>query len=161
MKLFKSFAVRSMAVALALALAPATLPAGAPLGIAQAQAEPFVGAGVHLVGGRHYGRRHYRGGRHYRVVAIVAAAHYRRHRGIDSGGAAVLGGIIGLGIGAAIASQPRYYDEPRPLYRVAPRGYAPAYGSGEWYRYCADKYRSFDPRSGTYQPYHGPRRVCR
>lgn len=159
MRLFKSFAVKSLAVALALAVAPATLPAGAPLGVAPAQAEPYVGAGVHLVGGRHYGRRHYRGGRHYRGHRGYRG--HRRHRGIGPGGAAVLGGIVGLGIGAAIASQPRYYDAPRPLYRVAPRSYAPAYGTGEWYRYCAAKYRSFDARSGTYQPYDGPRRVCR
>ena len=44
---------------------------------------------------------------------------------------------------------------------------APAYHAGpqpwtaEWYQYCDLKYRSFDPASGTFQPYHGPRRLCR
>ncbi|HDO52517.1 MAG TPA: BA14K family protein, partial [Rhizobiales bacterium] len=29
------------------------------------------------------------------------------------------------------------------------------------YNYCSQRYRSFDPRSGTFQPYNGPRRLCR
>jgi len=31
----------------------------------------------------------------------------------------------------------------------------------EWLRYCAAKYRSFDPASGTYVAWQGERRVCR
>ncbi len=70
----------------------------------------------------------YRGGYGYRG--------YRHHNGIGSGGAAVLGGIVGLGLGAAIASsnRDRYYDRgyyndgyyrapPRVIYRE--RYYAP------------------------------------
>ena len=58
---------------------------------------------------------------------------YRHHDGIGAGGAAVLGGIVGLGLGAAIASsnnRDRYYDQgyyydapPRVVYRE--RYYAP------------------------------------
>jgi Ni/Co efflux regulator RcnB len=33
--------------------------------------------------------------------------------------------------------------------------------TAEWYAYCADKYRSFDPRSGTYTAYSGAKRFCR
>jgi len=33
--------------------------------------------------------------------------------------------------------------------------------SREWYAYCTSKYRSFDPATGTFQPYHGPRQLCR
>lgn len=37
----------------------------------------------------------------------------------------------------------------------------PAPWTREWYGYCTSKYRSFDPVSGTFQPYHGPRQLCR
>lgn len=61
---------------------------------------------------------------------------YRHHDGIGAGGAAVLGGLLGLGVGAAIASSNNnryrdrgYYDDgyyrapPRVIYRE--RFYAP------------------------------------
>lgn len=64
--------------------------------------------------------------------------------------------------------------EPLPVYAgppPPPPGPAPApprvnAGSPqpftpEWYAYCSRKYRSFDPATGTFQPYHGPRRLCR
>ena len=37
----------------------------------------------------------------------------------------------------------------------------PAPFSGEWYRDCEARYRSFDRETGTYQPAKGPRRLCR
>ena len=37
----------------------------------------------------------------------------------------------------------------------------PAPWTQQWYAYCTSKYRSFDPASGTFQPYHGPRQLCR
>lgn len=51
---------------------------------------------------------------------------YRHHDGIGAGGAAVLGGIVGLGLGAAIASsnRDRYYDRGYyndGYYRAPPR----------------------------------------
>ncbi|QPC45211.1 BA14K family protein [Kaustia mangrovi] len=30
----------------------------------------------------------------------------------------------------------------------------------EWYRYCADKYRSFNPETGKYLAYSGQYRFC-
>lgn len=168
MKLFKPFAVKSLALVLALSVAPAAVPTNTPLlGISQAQAGHYAGAPYgggpfgttrYYRGDRYYGHRRdfrrHRGFRHYRG--------YRRHRGIGSGGAAILGGIIGFGLGAAIASQPRYYAPAPRYYRTAPRYYGRYRPfTRAWYRYCAAKYRSFDPRSGTFQPYHGPRRLCR
>ncbi len=50
----------------------------------------------------------------------------------------------------------RRYSTTRRVSYDAPRPWSKA-----WYRYCANKYRSFDARSGTYQPYDGPRRRCR
>jgi len=93
----------------------------------------------------------------------------RRHRG------AAAAAIIGLGAAAIIANsrhhsyyhygygyRPYYYGPPPyvayappPVYRYAPAPWSPA-----WYSYCSRKYRSFDPASGTFQPYRGPRRLC-
>ena len=86
------------------------------------------------------------------------------------------GAILGLGAAAIIAGSRRhhygygynygyqpYYYAPPPVayYPPAPSyAYAPAPWSPAWYSYCSQRYRSFDPRSGTFQPYRGPRRLC-
>ncbi len=113
---------------------------------------------------------------------------HRRHRNNDLG-PALVGGAIGLATGLIIGNslnQPRYAPPPRyrgpvyhphrayrpaPVYRAAPApvyrpappvySYAPRPWTPEWYDYCHAKYRSFDPASGTFQPYNGPRRLCR
>ena len=168
MRFFKFLSAKSLAVVLAVSLAPATLPGGTQLlGSSPANAQVY-GGNVVLAGGHYRGHRggYYRGGGYRGHRGYHGGRRYyghRRHRGIGTGGAAVLGGIVGLGIGAAIASQPRYYEPAPRYYRAAPRAVygSPPVRSGAWYRYCAAKFRSFDARSGTYQPYHGPRRVCR
>lgn len=78
-----------------------------------------------------YRRHWHRGHRHH-------GWHHRRHHGT---GAAVLGGLAaGAIIGGAIAnSQARANDA------VA---------------YCAQRYRSYDPASGTYLGYDGYRHPC-
>ena len=49
-----------------------------------------------------------------------------------------------------------------PVYRAAPGRYAVgAPGSRDWIAYCSAKYRSFDPRSGTFVGYDGQRHLCR
>ena len=50
---------------------------------------------------------------------------------------------------------------PLPIYKARER-VVPAYrvrvsAHAEW---CAARYRSYDVRTDTYQPYHGPRRRC-
>ncbi|MET0277599.1 MAG: BA14K family protein, partial [Pseudorhodoplanes sp.] len=43
----------------------------------------------------------------------------------------------------------------------APPAYAPPPpAGGDWYAYCASKYRSFDPASGTFLGYDGLRHPC-
>ena len=102
-----------------------------------------------------------------------------------SGRNLAIGAAIGLGAAAIIAGSHRrnhYYDygyQPRPYYYAPPRrtyyyspppvayvpapayAYAPAPWTPAWYNYCSGRYRSFDPRSGTFQPYNGPRKLCR
>jgi hypothetical protein len=75
-------------------------------------------------------------------------------------GCAVGAGIVaGAIIGGAIAnSQPRYYG-PGPAYYYGGPGY---YGPppGDAVAYCMDRFKSFDPRSGTYLGYDGYRHPC-
>lgn len=107
------------------------------------------GSTVHKVG--YYRRRYYRPyyGGYYRP--------YRRHNG-----AAVAAGVIGLAAGAlagaAIANTPprRTVIVEQPVYPYYPAPY-----TGEWYRLCAQKYRSFRASDGTYLGYDGYRHVCR
>lgn len=83
--------------------------------------------------------------------------------------AGVLGGAI---IGGAIANSYRY--GPGPYYYDGPYGpppYAPAYGPGpapgyyagggdDAVAYCMSRYKSYDPRSGTFLGYDGYRHPC-
>ncbi|WEZ82956.1 BA14K family protein [Rhizobium sp. 32-5/1] len=110
---------------------------------------------------------------------------HRRHHGHNDGIAlGALGLATGVIIGGAIAnSQPRYqervyidpepdYYEPRPVYRrYEPRPVyrrqvvQQTYGSLEpwspaWYRYCSQRYRSFNPDSGTFRGYDGRDYFC-
>ncbi len=71
----------------------------------------------------------------------------------------------------------QYYGSPRPPQAygappqaygalpqayAAPRGYgAPPAWSREWYAYCAQRYRSFDPNSGYFIASGGVRKFCR
>lgn len=99
-----------------------------------------------------------------------------------------VGLATGLIVGSAIANSgpvyeerryidPSYEYEPAPVYRAPRRvyvepGYAPEYRyarpvraavepwTPQWERYCAYRYRSFDPRSGTYIGYDGRSHFC-
>jgi hypothetical protein len=72
--------------------------------------------------------------------------HHFRHRG------------RGFGYGFAYGAAPYipYYNddyyEDEPIYEVAPQS-----GADE---YCARRFRSYDPRSGTYLGYDGRRHPC-
>ena len=76
-------------------------------------------------------------------------------------GAGLLGGAI---VGGALAA-PYYYGEPyygEPYYPPAAYGpgYYPAPGNGGDASYCASRYRSYDPATGTYLGYDGVRHPC-
>lgn len=96
--------------------------------------------------------------------SLVTEVQWRR-RGYYYGGAAAGVGIglaAGALIGGAIAagSSPYYYGPgyyaPPPAYYVRP---APVY-SGDAVAYCMQRYRSYDPVSGTYLNYDGNRYPC-
>ncbi|MET0527508.1 MAG: BA14K family protein [Microvirga sp.] len=99
-----------------------------------------VDRGYYRGGPRYVERRYYRGGPRYGY----GSGYYRR----DYGSAAAAGAIglaTGAIIGGAIANSQAQA--------------APAYG-GNGSAYCAQRYRSYDPASGTYMGYDGVRRSC-
>jgi hypothetical protein len=74
---------------------------------------------------------------------------YRHHGG---GGAALAAGVVGLALGAAIASDHGYYD--RGYYGYGP-GYA--YYGGPAYAYDYPAYRTCETRRWVWDPYIGRR----
>jgi hypothetical protein len=77
--------------------------------------------------------------------------HRHRHYG---GGAAIGGFAAGAILGGALAAQQPYYYGPRTYYGAAPVYEDDAVG------YCASRFRSYDPRSGTYLGNDGYRHPC-
>jgi hypothetical protein len=84
------------------------------------------------------------------VVPSVETVRYRR--GYGYGGAAVGLGIAGALIGGAIIGATQPYG---PAY-VAPAPYI----GGDAVAYCVQRFRSYDPYSGTYVGYDGLRHPC-
>ena len=117
------------------------------------------------------------------LVAIAPASAHDHRRYRDNTGAVVAAGALGLAAGALLGSasrqadviyrydEPRYvrprpvYERPVRVYEQPRRVYVQRHASfepwtREWYRYCSDRYRSFDPQSGTFMGYDGVRRFC-
>lgn len=76
-------------------------------------------------------------------------------------------GILGLAtgaiIGSAIVDDRRYAPPPPPRFRPPLRDYRYEFihpWSPEWYRWCSSRYRSFNPRTGTYLAFDGVRQFC-
>src|SRR5688572_11869345 len=94
------------------------------------------------------------------VMATAGPANadrYRRHYHRDNDdevAAAILGGVAGLALGAALSngSRSRYYDngyyyDRGPRYRYSPR-YDSYYSGGYGYRTCITRDRVYDPYIG-------------
>jgi hypothetical protein len=106
--------------------------------------------------------------------------HYGNYHG--SNGDALAAGVLGLAAGAIIGgilAQPTYrspvYADPYRYQNLGPVGgyYAngyyqqPVYArrslqpwSRGWYDYCRNRYRSFNPRTGTFFGYDGREHFC-
>lgn len=143
MTLFKKIAAAGISAAV---IAGSLMPAQAmPVPTAPAGIATNANTDATLVQYRRHGGWYggYRGYRDYRPG-------YRRHNGYWFPLAAFGAGAL---IGGAIASQPRYV-EPAPVYGggddINPRHY-------EW---CAERYRSYDAYSNSFQPNYGPRQTC-
>ena len=110
---------------------------------------------------RHYHRHHDRGWGDPGGYLKRQQRSYRHHDNSD----AIVLGIIGLGAAAIIGGAIANSNQPRVIYRErsAPRAvsggtYEP--WSRSWYRYCANKYRSFNASTGTYRGYDGRDHFC-
>lgn len=123
--------------------APAAAPAASDVVNVQYR-DRYMGEGNRYARRGYYedGPRYYRGHRGYREYRRG----YRQHNGYWFPLAAFAAGAI---IAGAVAAPPA----PRRVYSgggLNPRHY-------DW---CAGRYRSYDGRSNTFQPYHGPRQQC-
>ncbi|WP_417669974.1 BA14K family protein [Roseibium sp.] len=118
-------------------------------------------------------RGHHGGHGHHRPHRPHHGHHKKKNKNGDVG-AAVAAGIIGLAAGAILlgaTSRPSYAAPAPSYYPPAPtpgrvHGPGPSYGYGyqpwspAWYDYCASKYRSFNPHTGTYTTYRGVQKFC-
>jgi len=90
---------------------------------------------------------------------------YYRHGYGGGWGAGLLGFGIGAIVGSALTPREVYiepYDDYEPAY--GPAAYGPGYGpppwTPEWYTYCAQRYRSFNARTGYFTGYDGLPYFC-
>ena len=81
-----------------------------------------------------------------------------RGRGWRGGGwgAGVGAGLLGGAIIGGMLAAPYYYG---PGY-YSPGYYGPVYGGGDAVGYCMQRFKSYDPGSGTYLGYDGLRHPC-
>lgn len=88
-----------------------------------------------------------------------------RGRGWGGGAGVGLGLAAGALLGGAIAGANPYYYGPGYYYYGGPAYYpgpvvADPYDGGDAVAYCMQRYRSYDPASGTYLGYDGFRHPC-
>lgn len=80
-------------------------------------------------------------------------------KGLTKKGNSFVGGLVG-GLAGSIVGN--LVTRPGPTTVVVQeRSYSPEPWTPEWYDYCANRYRSFDPRTGYYWTYNGFKRFCR
>jgi hypothetical protein len=146
--------MRKMLMALAATAALGTFGLTAPASAAEAQVAPMN----ELVAAVQKGevksdyvqyRRYYRGRPRYVERRYYRRPYYGRRYGYyrRDRGNALAAGALGLATGAIIGGA------------IAQSRAAPAYGSNV-HAYCAQRFRSYDPASGTYLGYDGLRHPC-
>ncbi|MBC7281345.1 BA14K family protein [Hoeflea sp.] len=158
-KFAKKFVVTMLAAATAFGFMTPTLASAGESG-SWAQERREERANNYLYNRDSY-RHNYRGTRHVYRHHDNRRYIYRDRRNND----AIALGIIGLGaaaiIGGAIANS---NNNPRVIYRQphTPRNVSGSYEpwSRSWMRYCSNKYRSFNPSTGTYRGYDGRDHFC-
>ena len=97
--------------------------------------------------------------------AVTPATETVRYRG-GGAGVAIGAGIAGALIGGAIigATRPQGYYGDQGYYGYPPGYYRPAYVAapygGDAVAYCQQRYRSYDPYSGSYLGFDGYRHPC-
>src|SRR5262245_38423151 len=94
-------------------------------------------------------------------TGTVETVRYWGHRGWGWGGPFVAGAIIGGALAAPYYYGPRYYY-PAPAYDAPypPGAYGPPPGGDDAIAYCQQRFRSYDPGTGTYLGFDGARHPC-
>lgn len=93
------------------------------------------------------------------VPAVTQPVQWRGGWGWGWGAPAVAGGLIaGAIIGGALATAPYGPGYYGPGYYPPPVAYGPP--PGDAVAYCMQRFRSYDPGSGTYLGYDGLRHPC-
>ena len=97
------------------------------------------------------------GGRHVQNNYYGRPYGYRGGSNVNALGAGLVGLAAGAVIGSALTPK-EVYVTPAP---ARPVGYRPQPWTEDWYAYCSSRYRSFNPRSGTFLGYDGYEHFCR
>jgi hypothetical protein len=94
----------------------------------------------------------------------VQTVRWGHHWGWGVGGGFVAGAIVGSALAAPYYYAPGYYPYyygPGPYYPAGPAYYGgPAAPAGDAVSYCAHRFHSYDPRTGTYLGLDGVRHPC-
>jgi hypothetical protein len=72
----------------------------------------------------------------------------------------IMGFLGGMAVGSALDNNGRIPVIRQQPERYEPRPVALRPWSSSWYRWCDARYRSFDPRTGTYVGFDGRKRFC-
>lgn len=91
----------------------------------------------------------------------------------DRSGDALTAGVLGLAVGAIIGNSLQKSDQPKVIYQVPAQGPIIYQGTQQvtyptvqqqqliaWIQYCQKKYRSFNPKTGTFRGSDGLDHVC-
>ena len=134
--------------------ATAAMPQIAPVPAVATEAAPIVQVQRRFPRRRAYNRG-FRAGRNS-VIRRNRGFRNRYYRPRYNRGAAIAGGVIGgLALGAIIANSQRPVYRDRVVVRRS-NGFSAAH-----HGWCSARYRSYRSYDGTFQPYHGPRKLCR
>ena len=87
------------------------------------------------------------------VASPATARPWHRHHHGHFGAGAAIGFATGALIGGALARP--YYGNGGPYY-----AYQPGYSVDRSDEYCMQRFKSYDPASGTYLGYDGDRHPC-
>ncbi|WP_336288214.1 MULTISPECIES: BA14K family protein [unclassified Bartonella] len=130
---------------------------------------------------RHHTRREQKT-HHYTHVERNHHTHKHYVERNDSGDT-LAAGILGLAAGAILGNVLKQPEQPQVIYQTAPQSQvvyqevpqtqiiyevqpgtvyqnAQQLGAADWLRYCKAKYRSFNPKTGTYRGHDGKDHFC-
>ncbi|MFI4996138.1 MAG: BA14K family protein [Hyphomicrobiales bacterium] len=152
----KSLLVGSMAAAIAIAMLAASpsraQPAGPTAGFGAADTTLVQDVQYVRRGARIVGRPGFRGG----AQAFRRGGRWQGGGFRGGGRGAAAAGIAGVAAGALLGGMLASPPDPGPGYYVPD----PGYPSGDPIAYCQSRFRSYDPRSGTYIGNDGYRYRC-